>query len=406
MNASTSSDFRRALEKLEGLFRRQVVNGDQSKHCEYACGQFLSDFANAQNGAHGTAAAVRVLGKTDSSQKAGAAVVPGLIEFLRQRLAPNEGETADKHATNVIKLSEALYALAHVPAASGAKEALVQALAQALRGGMLCGQGWGYFIGQNDIAHLPTAYAVQALAIHGYPVEGPVEYIQQSLNARRLPTDDVYGDGDIFVQIACLHTLATMGPANNEQEGRLSREQLGDRFWAILRDVEPLLSTDSIEANIEYRGLEDENFYVRVPWQIYLIRCARLLPPRRAFASRAIQGRLAYIVQSVLSDRGFIYPHSGTQISSRSNAIVYDLLEDLETQGDPNLLRPFLLLDGLRRFFGGRWVRRLLLVGVSSLAIWIIIDWFRDPSRSISDLAPELLAAVILALLAAGRRRP
>ncbi len=251
------------------------------------------------------------------------------VNYLTNRMtieklsAPSHGkdERITKIAddeSNVIKISELLYALSYVTASVASTEPLVSSLADHLRDGMSENRGWTYFLtdGRMSPQLLPTAYAIRGLAAHGFDVQEPIQFLMHELEF----SAGQQRQTDISVRVLCIFVLSFLpSRPENVQESKL-RGWLA-RLWTQL---EPLLGQD-LEANIEYSD-GDSHYYVRVPWQLYLICTASRLKPFRCFAAALAQRRLSSIVRAAGSEQGFFYPHSGDRVSTRTNGILYDVL--------------------------------------------------------------------------------
>ncbi len=378
-----------------------------------ACGQFLDEEGSRQRGMHGTAAAIRVLGADGSGDAR--ALLPQLIQYVERRdeieLATvtrdeDKAQLANQISrddANVIKVSELLLALAFVERAVCPTEALCKKLAERLMNGRIDDRGWGYFLDrrEGEPQLLPTAHAVRALSMHGYSVGKPLEYI---LNALTTPSagSAAVTRVDISVRVFCLYVLSF---SKNGQR-TIPEERLRRIFLSMWERLEPLLDFDDIEQNVEY-SRNGEHYYVRVPWQLYLIPLACTLATRRTFASRAAQVRLGSVLRAVATKEGFLYPHSGEHVSSRTNAIVYDALtaiEDCLPHTSSWGLFPSYLMDRFRRALNSAYLTWAGYLFAAALIVVSILRWYRD-GGSIKDLAPGLLSGITLLLLTVRKAR-
>jgi len=373
-----------------------------------ACGQFLGEKVSPQRGLHGTAAAIRVL--AEDSRSEARALIPQLIRYVENRRTCEESDPAVDRKwldnqlahddANVIKISDLLLGLAFVGGAVCGTEALRKDLADRLVKGKLDERGWGYFLHRPGGAPelLPTAHAVRALATHGYPVTPQVEYL---LSALTKPSSTAAGmtRADISVRVFCLYVLCF----TKHGQPLVPPDQLSETFSSAWR-LESLLD-DDIEQNIEYSS-NGVNYYVRVPWQLYLLALACELAPIRAFASHLAQFRLESILRAVATKEGFLYPHSGEQVSSRTNAIVYDVLsviDDRLSSKLPILFLPATALDRIRRALDSPVVRWPLYLGAVGLMGISVFSWYKE--ASVKDLAPNFLVWLILLVLTARKPR-
>lgn len=406
-----TAEIKKARVRIADLFLNQCMYGEQSTTLPTgakACGQFLQFRNSPHRGIYGTAAAIRVLAK-DERQEA-RDLLPELIKYIEERRPLEEAllPARDKRRSrlneqilrdeeNVIKLSELLYALALIPNAR--TEHLANAIAQRLKQGKIDKRGWGYFLDQRlgDPQLLPTAHAVRALATHGHDVKDEVHYLLDALNTPAASQSSLRTD--ISVRVFCLYVL-TFSPGNLAER----EEDLPRAFRPMWRSLEALLN-DDIEQNVEY-ARKEVHYYVRVPWQLYLLALACKLSPLRAFASHAAQSRLDAIVSAVNTQEGFLYPHSGEWVSSRTNAILYDVFQIIEDQlpRSSALLLPALAVDRARKALNST----LATVIGYSLATTLIVAslyQFKKQAGGLKELAPNFLSWIILLLLTARKTR-
>lgn len=410
-----SSHLRNTRQVIADRFFRQCSSGSQLDGLPgtaVSCGQFLDDTLSIQRGLHGTAAAIRVLAEDARPQYR--ALIPKLVEYLEQRRTIElSATTNDNHSSlderlardenNVIKISEMLFALNFVAAAVCDTEALKKKLAGILLNGRIKADGWGYFVDrkaeEREPQLLPTAHAVRALAGYGSNVSEPVQYLFDSLIKKS--TEESSPRADISVRVFCLYVLSFIVDSENKDYF----DQLRKAFSSMWRQLEPLLD-DDIEQNIEY-SRDREHYYVRVPWQLYLLALSAKLDWKRRFVSRAAQRRLQAIVNAVNSLEGFTYPHSGLRMSSRTNAIVYDVFSSIEKQLERTwqaLLVPAQTIDLLRSFLSSRGVR-LVAAGLAVILIGFSLYRWYSRGGDIGELGPEFLAALLLLFMTAGKAR-
>lgn len=351
---------------------------------------------------HGTAAALGVLSSTKDAEARSLAesIVSYLVGRSDIELAiPDTNQEQvhrqiDRDDHNVIKVSEVLFALSFVDGAVEGREVLKGRLVEALRKGIIHGEGWDYFLDHSKTPELlPTAFAIRALAEHGYEndIEGPVRFL---LGFLRDPKEGSWRSrADINVRALCLYVLTF----SKGLDHLVDRSVLKKAMSALWRRLEQLFQED-FEQTIEYQ-YRDDHFYVRIPWQLYLLALASKLAPWHRFASGAAQRRLHAIVESAVATEGFSYPHSGDRLSSRTNAILYETLGIMEENlRSPWALWPFYLLDRIRGF-----ISRIVPYLAFAAAVWVTFRWVRT-GGTISELGPELVGAFLLLLIAAGKR--
>jgi hypothetical protein len=401
----TAERITRTLDKLSELFLRNYRTGEQCRdlatHEAAAFGQFLDQPNSHHRGLYGTAAGLRVLAATDNQEARTAA--HQIVRYLMDRLAIEQSAVPARNRDNrvtkverdqdhVIKLGEILYALSLVKASVAETQVLVSSMASRLQDKLQDNRGWGYFLTGPATGPqlLPTAYAVRGLAAHGYDVTGPVRYIMSELESpagRQRQTD-------VSVRVLCVFVLTFLGPRATREDSRL-------RVWLVQlwNQLAPLLDRD-LEANIEYSDGE-VNYYVRVPWQLYLICASSGLKALRCFSSALAQRRLTSILRAVNSEQGFFYPHSGDRISARTNSVLFDVFSIIgqEIRSKAFVLAPFQWIDRVRVLFGSKPVRIiavLAILGVIALSVW---QWSTKPAASVADLGPGFAGALMLLVL-------
>lgn len=367
-----------------------------------AAGQHLPG-RTPQRGLHGTAAAIKVLAQATESATA-PTLTRELLHYVTNRLdieakvkpvyiAPNHIRQDD---ANVIKISEVLFALSFVATGKAPREALAHTLADRLVNGRSSQAGWSYLLSvpSTSTAILPTAHAVLALAAHGYIVDGDLAYLRTHLRQSKGSTSQT----DISVQVMALYVLAFASKREDEKE-------LASWFRRLWTKLSPLLAQD-LEANIEYEVGNSVN-YVRVPWQLYLLACASRISPYVCFASGVAQRRMASILESVSKGSGLIYPHSGSDPSTRTNGIVYEVLGRIQVEMDRRRLplRPFGALDKGRVALTSKWVIVTVRIIVVALIVFSLVRWWQSSDRTVATLAPDFITAFLLLLLTGRKDR-
>lgn len=368
-------------------------------HGAAACGQFLSHRDAQQRGIHGTAAALRVLAGTPSEDAID--LCKRIVVYLNRRaqieslgMLPDERRRLrtkiEEDDNNVIKVSETLYALSFVPAGVASTEALVQRLAGKLQLGMLRNKGWDYFLDiKSEPQPLPSAFALRALAHHGLASTNATDYLLEQIDS------EVNGTTDLAVQTLCLYVLTTLPGRSSVDLALPTMARCFDRLWSRLSS---LMSLD-LETNAIYQRGND-HLFVGVPWQLYLLAVASLLRPYRVYASAAAQGRLVAVVHACTGETGFVYPFSENRSASRTNAILYDVLKQIETQSRKYpLLDVFHGVDRGRAVLSGPAFSYAAIAAGAAFAGFATLRWARSPGTSISELGPHFLAAGVIALL-------
>jgi hypothetical protein len=382
------------LAAVQGPATQEVATKDNGAA---ALGQHLRATTN-QRGLHGTAAALQVLAETDDSEAQDYArrlvhyvdIHPDIEREIAESDAPPQPVQASDE--NVIKLSEVLYALAAVPTSLGPREALARRIADQLVNHRNPDGGWPYSMtGQVRSSHiLPTAYAVRALASHRYDVAQSVTFLRNYVESTTA------GSSDVFIEVLAVYVLCFLPiPFRNDREIRKP-------FHRLWLQLSPLLTQD-LEANIEY--VTSKINYVRIPWQLYLLASSSRLSPYRRFTSAKAQRRLKTILDSVNLSGGLLYPHSGRELSSRTNAILFDVLGQIDSElAQKRLpLKPFISLGRARAALASRPFQLAVRVLVVAVIGYVVVRWVTSGQTNLADLAPELLSSVLLILLTGKR---
>ena len=392
-----------ALTKIEQLFVDQSAHGTQNANIAptgAACGQFLGSPANSQRGLHGTAAALRVISQATTPEAA--ALVPRLIWYIENRdtlISSGRELPAGNHAftddqDNIIKLSEILYALSFVQASQSSTDNLVQSIATRLMSARKEDKGWSNFTdAQGPVASLPTAFAILALSRHGQvyqqQITKQIAYLESIVYEDIRPGSPNFDDTS--VKIFCVFALAFRKDNLPQAEIKKLRNVF-DRLW---RTHVRLLDHD-IEQNIEYsRG--PSNYYIRVPWQLYLLALAARLESRY-ISGLAAQRGINRIADSVLGI-GFKYPYSGSVLSSRTNAILYDVLQKIRQFNQRNFFHSlYYAYDRVRTvlshpFFS--YCTLLIWLGVAGFCTYKWIAKHGKPEDIGSDFASALVIMFI-----------
>jgi len=180
-------------------------------------------------------------------------------------------------------------------------------------------------------------------------------------------------------------------------------QALDELLGTIWRRLKPLLGQD-LEANVEY-SWRDNNYYVRIPWQLYLIAMLAKRN-RRLFFSSSVQERLTAIVEAVKRPAGFFYLHSGRRISTRTNAILFDALTLIEANfpAHPFRYRPVSWIDAVQTFLGQKWLRRVATaVGLLASAI-LVWNFIASPNGSLGLMGGAVIAGICVLLVSGGRQ--
>jgi len=400
-NPSLIGRINEAQQRVIELFLRQCKYGEQTKRLPEgfaACGQFVGGQAEAipQFGLHGLSAAVRVLGPCQSEDCR--ATVPQIVSYCEACFEANPKVHLETNLhvrqddkRNVIKLGELLFGLWFITTAQAERDQLIGHIATLLQDSLIDGRGWGYFLGDKVAELLPTAYAVRGLAQNGYDTDAPRRFLLENLTARKHSANS--STADLTTAVACTYCLSFCPSAPGVPDSVLK-----ETFLSVWPPLEPLLAED-IEQNLEYWG--ELTYYVRIPWQLYLLALASEYSSWR-FAGFRAQRCLNRVVDA-LRLGSFKYPYSGTYLSSRTHSIAYEVLAEIKERTRHLLwLRVAYFIDSIRVFIGSRAVRRLATI-LALLAISYAV-WLWAETGKVSDLAPNFVSGIVILLLAWGRR--
>jgi hypothetical protein len=387
-----------AQQHVTAMFVHQCAFGEQTKRLPAtmaACGQFVGAEAIPQRGLHGISAALRVLGPCSSKECK--EIVAKIVSYCEALFGVNTGVQLDESLAvaevdknNVIKLGELLYGLSFVTTAQAEQDRLIRHIAKLLNDSFIGGKGWGYFLNDAQVELLPTAYALRGLAENGFDVTAARKFLLESLAA---PSQSATSPADLTTAVACTYCLTFYRNSSVEQDPLLRKA-----FLDVWSSLEPILEED-IEQNLEYWG--DGTYYVRIPWQLYLLALASEYS-RWRFAGFRAQQCLNRVVDALRRD-SFKYAYSGTYLSSRTNSVAFEVLVAIRERVRYLLwIRIANVIDSARVFAGSRLVRRI----AATLALGIILysSWQWMQSVKLSELAPHFISGVIILLLAWGRR--
>ena len=159
--------------------------------------------------------------------------------------------------------------------------------------------------------------------------------------------------------------------------------------------------TEDLEQNLEYFH-DGENHYVRVPMQLYLLALACDYGQLK-FASLGARRRLHTVVAAIESS-SFKYPYSGKLLSSRTNAIAYDVLDLIEQKLRSLWLVPMAACADWFRVVTASPSFRTCAVAAAVFLVVVSLSRWAGGEPSMADLAPGLINAALVALLASARK--
>lgn len=390
--------------KIKDMFLEQVQKGKQSKSLNndnlLACGQFLSYLDSNQRGLHGTAAALRVIShyERDDTCKN---VVKSLLEYVKSFIEVEKGldSTNEKSAiiddNNIIKKAELLYSLSFIRRGTADCDDLIKKIAKELKGNQINSESWTFFINsenKDDADIIPTAMSV--LALHANNCDGyKAGRIFLSNEVNKIIIKDKIKDPETFSKIVlALYVLVFTANGEletKEREYRTILKKIWSSNFAFMKS--------DIEQNIEY-PYNTRHFYVRIPWQLYLLAISNKLSYRYS-AKVYYFSRLNSILEQTNED-GFKYLHSGKHISSRTNAILFDIIEQIK-RDRKNILAIFILnfFDKMLNFLRKKYVKYFFNFIGLAIIIGSFCLWRGEGRDLLTDLTPAFVASFAVYLL-------
>jgi hypothetical protein len=392
-----------AQDKIKKMFLEQVQKGNQSKSLNnsnlLACGQFLNYLESNQRGLHGTAAALRVVSHYERGDTCKNAVkslleyAKSFVEIEKQQDSINE-QSAMIDDNNIIKKAELLYSLSFIKSGTADCDDLIKKIAKELKDNQINNDSWTFFVNtENKEADIiPTSMSV--LALHANNCDGYKTGRTFLLNEINKIIKEKIKDPETFSKIV-LALYVLVFTTNGERELKENEHEYKNILKKIWSSNFAFMNSD-IEQNIEY-PYNTRHFYVRIPWQIYLLAISNRL-------SYWYSSKVSYFsrLHSILEQTnvgGFKYLYSGKHISSRTNAIVFDVLEHIKKSNKYSLITNFLnFYDKILNFLKGSVVKWCF----NALAIIIIVystyQWINASDSSIKDFAPEFIACFVIFL--------
>jgi hypothetical protein len=262
----------------------------------------------------------------------------------------------------------------------------------------LASGAWGYWTNTDSEAEahpIPTAFAVKALGAFGIAAADMNEsyrYLREVLRQT-----DRY---EVFTRVFVLFVLTFLRDAGCSETVDACKKA----FSNIWKTVERML-TENVEQTVEYRG-KARHHYVRLPWQLYLVPLAAKYQKITAFFSRSLQQRLRDILKRLQSDSGFFYEQSGTFLSSRTYAVLYECLQRTKDTYPDFLVKRLVgvPLNALRSFLGSQSGRVMVSLAAIGVIFWSTAIWYKG-GHDVGDIAPSVFASVLVFLALFGKQR-
>ncbi len=383
-----------AKEVISITVLNQVQDGAQSKELTnaLACGQFLKVPTTIQRGLHGTAAAIRVLAGFDSTYND---QLRKLLAYLENIEAFEiEGEMFNglsRDLNNIIKNSEILYALSYIHSGTASTEKLKESISTKLFMSKNDDGGWSYFTDvEEDSDMYFTSSVYLALRSHHYnSLQNTKEFLIEKL--KKYKTENI-PDPTTFSKLCFI--VYTFVKLNEHKRNKETKKLLIDVFNKLW-DSEFCVINSDFEQNIEYPGRQ-KHYYVRIPWQLYLLAVASSLVPRY-FAQKKSISRFNSIINSIIDDNGFIYKQSGKNISSRTYAILFETLSVIEGTFKLNLKFYLLnIFDWILNFFNNKIFKNIVSIIGFILIIIVIYISIKNDTMNIQNIAPSIIASLLI----------
>lgn len=382
-----------AKEAICKTVLNQVQDGAQSKELNgsLACGQFLKVPTFIQRGLHGTAAAIRVLAGFDGTYNE---QLRKLLLYLENIEAlEKEGEMFEglgRDLNNVIKNSEILYALSYIQSGTANTEKLKELISTKLFNSKNVDGGWSYFTDvEEDSDMYFTASVYLSLRSHNYnSLQNTKEFLIEKLN--KYKKNDI-PDPTTFSKLCFI--VYTFIKLDEHKKNKETKKLLVDVFNKLWKSEFCVINSD-FEQNIEYPG-KQKHYYVRIPWQLYLLAIANSLAPRH-FAQRKSISRFNSIIKSIIDENGFIYKQSGKNISSRTYSILFETLCTIEKAFKLNWkFYLWNIYDWIISLFNNKIFKNIIsIIGVIFIIIvFISIDY---STISFKDIAPSIIASLLI----------
>jgi hypothetical protein len=348
-----------------------------------------------QRGLYGTAAALLVLSRSRPSPRR-IDFIEGLIRYVNERqaieneLAETDEDMAMLNARFAIewrqafKCSELLYALAAAPPAVTGRESLLSALLSRLEAGRRESGGWSADLDPSrDRDPLATASVVRALHAAGIPVNSADLDIVRAYAADRTAANP-------YVRSFCVLVLLEVGGA---------ARPIVELWNDLLDTLRPQLR-DRAEANYEYM-LGNRQYYVRIPWQLYLIEGAAICHPLSILFTSDIRSTLLDAIQAISTNEGYVYRAFGHMKSTRTYGMLMNTLWRVDAQLDSSryVARLSSVANWATRIIYSNSVSWLLLCGAVAMALLGIRAWLIGATGDFGAIGAEITAALLLGLI-------
>ncbi|MGW3964824.1 hypothetical protein ACWED2_33755 [Amycolatopsis sp. NPDC005003] len=364
-----------------------------------AAGQYLDRFEFEQRGLFGTAAAILVISNTseigDSFRQ-----LQALVDYLRHRevveprLAADPDEAIEVsrriavERLDTFKSADLVFALSRVPVTVVGRDVHLRELIRRIQAARLAPGGWGTRLGTGtgSFDPLATAHVLRALSAASEPVkDNDVEALIRHLQSA--PAEE-----NPYARIFALTVIATI----RRKSHRVFLHEEHRKLVATLRTQ----MSSPVEANYEYTAGRRQ-YYVRIPWQLYLIELTLRLFPSTRFFSFLWQQPLLKIAKAVKSPQGFTYPSSGDAQSTRTHGITCELMRLVSVSLDtaPRMRAVGTTINAATRLAYARVTTVVLWLTAAVIIGWTTVTWALRSQHSASELAPNFIATAVVLVL-------
>ncbi len=372
----------------------QVQDGAQSKELTdaFACGQFLKVPKAVQRGLHGTAAAIRVLAGFESTYN----------EQLRKLLfytekVEREGEKYDQieglnvDLNNIIKNAEILNALSYVKSGTANTENLKELISKKLLSCKNNDGGWTYFTDMQDESDMYfTASVYLALKRHNYNnLENTRQFLIDILikyKKEKIPDPTTFSKLCFIV-----YTFIKLKEHKKSDETKKLLAFIFNKLW----ESEYCVINTDFEQNIEYPGRQ-KHYYVRIPWQLYLLSISNSIAPLY-FAQKRSISRFNSLIQSITDDYGFIYKQSGKNISARTYSIVFETFCEIEETFKLNW--KFYVLnwfDRIKSILSSKIFKNIVSIIGGILVVYLVTITIMNNQIAVKDIVSSIIATFLI----------
>ncbi len=387
-----------AMTRIEEQFRDLLENGTQAAGMPegiYAAGQHLNPYSLNQRGFYGTSAALLVMSRTRPSPNR-IGIIEGLIKYVadRETIEHDVPSTEEDQAMlparlfldwNIaFKCADLLYALAAAPAAAAGREALLKKVLGILVAARRQAGGWAVDLDPvHDRDPLATASIVRGLHAAGVAVDSA------DLDLVRKDAAEP-GSVSPYVRCFCLLVMAEIGDGDDKAL----------KIWRELFDILRHELHERTEANYEF-VIRNRQYWVRVPWQLYLIASTAHCKPASLIFAPDIRRALLDCLQAVDSPEGYVYTAFGHMKSTRTYGILMDTLWIVRSRLHTTriLSRLSLMANWTIRIVYARssmWLALSAAFGLTGFGLYV---WISGSAGRVAEVGPELAAAALLGII-------